>query len=53
MPFAEGLDEPGLMDGPAIWETVADLRGFGRAKRTADWLDQPSEGIARARAAGG
>jgi hypothetical protein len=36
---------PGLMSGPDIWEVVAVFRGFGNAKRTADWLDQPTGAI--------
>lgn len=35
----------GLMTGPDIWEAVAVFRSFGDVKRTADWLDQPSDAI--------
>lgn len=35
----------GLMAGPDIWEVVAVFRSFGDVKRTADWLDEPSDSI--------
>jgi hypothetical protein len=36
---------PGLAGGPDVWEVVAVHRSFEDAKRTANWLAQPSSSI--------